>query len=298
MVAYSVDAIPKWNPINVCSYHLQEAGATPVQEIAYALATAVAVLDAVKARPDVPASAIPRIVGRISFFLNAGIRFVEEVCKVRAMAALWDELARERYGVADETLRRFRYGVQVNSLGLTEAQPENNVIRIVLEALGVTLSKNARCRALQLPAWNEALGPAAALGSAVVAAHPADPRLRDGSARVRGSLRRLARRRGPHARSWRPQRARSSTRVLEIGGVVAAVESAYMKQRLVESHTARTQAIESGEQVVVGVNRFTESRALRPARRRAVVPRGRRLGRARADRAPARLPRAPQPAPT
>ncbi len=158
MVAYTVDAAPQWNPTNVCSYHLQEAGATPVQEIAYALATAVAILDAVRDRGDVPADALPRIVGRISFFLNSGIRFVEEICKVRAMAELWDELTRERYGVEESKLRRFRYGVQVNSLGLTEAQPENNVIRITLEALGVTFSKNARCRALQLPAWNEALG--------------------------------------------------------------------------------------------------------------------------------------------
>jgi (2R)-ethylmalonyl-CoA mutase len=158
MIAYTVDAIPKWNPINICSYHLQEAGATPVQEIAYSFANAIAVLDAVRERDDVPADAIPRVFGRISFFLNAGIRFVEEICKGRAMTELWDELGRDRYGVSDEKLRRFRYGVQVNSLGLTEAQPENNVIRIVLESLGVTFSKNARCRALQLPAWNEALG--------------------------------------------------------------------------------------------------------------------------------------------
>ncbi len=150
MVAYSVDAMPKWNPINICSYHLQEAGATPVQEIAFAFANAIAVLDAVRDRPDLPADALPRVVGRISFFLNAGIRFVEEICKVRAMAELWDEITRERYGVDDPKQRRFRYGVQVNSLGLTEAQPENNVIRIVLEALGVTFSKKARCRALQL----------------------------------------------------------------------------------------------------------------------------------------------------
>jgi (2R)-ethylmalonyl-CoA mutase len=258
MVAYSVDAVPKWNPINVCSYHLQEAGATPVQEIAYALATAVAVLDAVKSRPDVPAVAIPRIVGRISFFLNAGIRFVEEVCKVRAMAALWDSLARERYGVTDETLRRFRYGVQVNSLGLTEAQPENNVIRIVLEALGVTLSKNARCRALQLPAWNEALGLPRpwdqqwSLRIQQILAFETDlleyEDLFDGSRVVEARTAELV------------AAARDELdRVLELGGVVAAVESAYMKQRLVESHTARTQAIESGEQVVVGVNRYSEA---------------------------------------
>ena len=158
MVAYSVDAIPRWNPINVCSYHLQEAGATPVQEIAYAMANAIAVLDAVRARDDVPEEALPRVFGRISFFLNSGIRFIDEVCKCRAMTQIWEELGRTRYGIEDEKQLRFRYGVQVNSLGLTEAQPENNVIRIVLEALGVTLSKRARARALQLPAWNEALG--------------------------------------------------------------------------------------------------------------------------------------------
>ena len=158
MVAYSVDAIPRWNPINVCSYHLQEAGATPVQEIAYAMANAIAVLDAVRARGDVPDEALPRVFGRISFFLNSGIRFIDEVCKCRAMTQMWEELGRTRYGITDEKQLRFRYGVQVNSLGLTEAQPENNVIRIVLEALGVTLSKRARARALQLPAWNEALG--------------------------------------------------------------------------------------------------------------------------------------------
>src|SRR2546425_652999 len=158
VITYTVANVPKWNPINVCSYHLQEAGATPTQEIAFAMANAIAVLDAARARDDVPESAIPDVVGRISFFLNAGIRFVEEICKARAMAELWDEITAERYGVADPALRRFRYGVQVNSLGLTEAQPENNVIRIVLEALGVTYSKKARCRALQLPAWNEALG--------------------------------------------------------------------------------------------------------------------------------------------
>jgi len=158
MIAYSVEAIPGWNPVNVCSYHLQEAGATPVQEIAYAMATALALLDAVAARSDVSADALPRIFGRISFFLNASIRFVEETCKCRAMTRLWEELGRDRYGISDPKLLRFRYGVQVNSLGLTEAQPENNAIRIAFETLGVTLSKNARARAMQLPAWNEALG--------------------------------------------------------------------------------------------------------------------------------------------
>src|ERR1700691_4718678 len=158
MIAYTIRHVPKWNPINVCSYHLQEAGATPPQELAYALATAIGVLDAVRDSGKLDASELPEVVGRISFFVNAGIRFVEETCKVRAFTRLWDQICRERYGVEDPKLRRFRYGVQVNSLGLTEAQPENNVPRIVLESLGVTLSKNARARALQLPAWNEALG--------------------------------------------------------------------------------------------------------------------------------------------
>jgi (2R)-ethylmalonyl-CoA mutase len=158
IVTYAVDAIPRWNPVNICSYHLQEAGATPTQEIAYAMANAVAVLDDVCARESVTDDEIPRIFGRISFFLNSGIRFIEEVCKCRAMGALWDEIGRERFGIEDAKMRRFRYGVQVNSLGLTEAQPENNIIRIVLEALGVTLSRDARTRSLQLPAWNEALG--------------------------------------------------------------------------------------------------------------------------------------------
>ena len=157
-ITYTVANVPKWNPINVCSYHLQEAGATPVQEVAFTLCTAIAVLDTVKASGKLSATEFTEAVGRISFFVNAGLRFIEEICKLRAFGQLWDELTRDRYGVTDPKLRRFRYGVQVNSLGLTEAQPENNVPRIVLEALGVTLSKDARCRALQLPTWNEALG--------------------------------------------------------------------------------------------------------------------------------------------
>ncbi len=258
VVAYSVDAIPKWNPINVCSYHLQEAGATPVQEIAYAMATAIGVLDAVRARGDVPESAIPRVVGRISFFLNAGIRFVEEICKARAMTQMWDEITRERYGVLDPDLRRFRYGVQVNSLGLTESQPENNTIRIALEALGVTLSKNARCRALQLPAWNEALGLPRpwdqqwSLRIQQILAYETDlleyEDLFEGSKVVEARTRELR------------QEARAELdRVLAMGGAVAAVENAWMKQRLVESQTRRSRAIEQGDQVVVGVNRFTEA---------------------------------------
>jgi (2R)-ethylmalonyl-CoA mutase len=260
MVAYTVDEIPKWNPINVCSYHLQEAGATPVQEIAYAMATAIAVLDAVRARADVPADAMPRVFGRISFFLNAGIRFVEEVCKARAMTALWDEIGRTRYEVADERERRFRYGVQVNSLGLTEAQPENNVIRIVLEALGVTLSRDARCRALQLPAWNEALGLPRpfdqqwSLRIQQILAYETDlleyGDLFDGSRVVEARSAELL----AEART-------ELEKVLAMGGAVAAVENAYMKQRLVESHTQRLRAIEAGEITVVGVNAYTESEA-------------------------------------
>jgi (2R)-ethylmalonyl-CoA mutase len=258
IVAYTVDAIPRWNPINVCSYHLQEAGATPVQEIAYAMATAIAVLDTVKSRPDVTKQAIPKVVGRISFFVNAGIRFVEEVCKVRAMTELWDELTRERYGVEDPKARLFRYGVQVNSLGLTEAQPENNVIRIVLEALGVTLGRRARCRALQLPAWNEALGLPRkwdqqwSLRIQQILAYETDlleyGDLFDGSAVIEGRTREL-----------RDAAREELDRVLGMGGAVAAVENAYMKQRLVESHTARVRAIEDGSLRVVGLNCFREA---------------------------------------
>ena len=258
VVAYTVQAIPRWNPTNVCSYHLQEAGATLVQEIAFALATAIAVLDSVRSRSEVSEELIPRVVGRISFFLNAGIRFVDEICKVRAMAELWDEIARERYGVEDAKLRRFRYGVQVNSLGLTESQPENNVIRIVLEALGVTLSKKARCRALQLPAWNEALGLPRpwdqqwSLRIQQILAYETDlleyEDLFDGSHVVEARTREL-----------RVAAREELDRVLEQGGAVAAVENAYMKQRMVESQTARTLAIESGEQTVVGMNAYTET---------------------------------------
>ena len=258
MVTYTVDEIPKWNPVNVCSYHLQEAGATPVQEIAYAMATAVAVLDAVKARADVADEAIPRIFGRISFFLNSGIRFIDEVCKCRAMTQIWDELGRERYGIEDAKMRRFRYGVQVNSLGLTEAQPENNVIRIVLESLGVTLSKNARTRSLQLPAWNEALGLPRpwdqqwSLRIQQILAHETD--LLEHEDIFEGS-------KVIEARTAELKQASLAelNRVLEMGGVVAAVDNAYMKQRLVESNTARVRAIESGELTVVGVNDFTET---------------------------------------
>src|SRR2546426_1680894 len=256
IVAYTVAQIPKWNPINVCSYHLQEAGATPTQEIAFAMANAIAVLDAARARDDVPESAIPDVVGRISFFLNAGIRFVEEICKARAMAELWDEITAERYGVADPVLRRFRYGVQVNSLGLTEAQPENNGIRIVLEALGVTFSKKARCRALQLPAWNEALGLPRpwdqqwSLRIQQILAYETDlleyPDIFEGSKVMDALVAELV------------ESAREEMAVVaEHGGSVEAVS--YMKTQLVESHRARLARIERGEQVVVGQNAFTSA---------------------------------------
>jgi len=255
MIAYTVHRIPKWNPINICSYHLQEAGATPVQEIAYALCTAIAVLDQVKASGQVDEEDFGKVVGRISFFVNAGVRFVEEMCKMRAFVELWDEITRERYGVTDEKMRRFRYGVQVNSLGLTEAQPENNVQRIVLEMLAVTLSKRARARAVQLPAWNEALGLPRpwdqqwSLRLQQVLAFESDlleyDDLFDGSPVVEAKVRELVE--GAKA---------EIDRVQAMGGAIAAVESGYMKSELVSSHALRRARIESGEEVVVGVNRF------------------------------------------
>ncbi|GAA4345772.1 methylmalonyl-CoA mutase family protein [Angustibacter luteus] len=255
MIAYTVSSMPKWNPINICSYHLQEAGATPVQEVAYALSTAVAVLDAVRDSGQVPPDRFPDVVARISFFVNAGVRFVEEMCKMRAFVRLWDELTRERYGVTDEKARRFRYGVQVNSLGLTEAQPENNVQRIVLEMLAVTLSKDARARAVQLPAWNEALGLPRpwdqqwSLRIQQVLAFESDllehDDLFEGSKVVEAKVAEIV------------EGARAEmARVSDLGGAVAAVESGYMKSALVASHSARRARIESGEDVVVGVNRF------------------------------------------
>ncbi|MFC7596740.1 protein meaA [Terrabacter sp. GCM10028922] len=255
MVAYTVREIPKWNPINICSYHLQEAGATPVQEIAYAMSTAVAVLDAVRDSGQVPAEEFASVVARISFFVNAGVRFVEEMCKMRAFVQLWDELTHERYGVTDAKARRFRYGVQVNSLGLTEAQPENNVQRIVLEMLAVTLSKDARARAIQLPAWNEALGLPRpwdqqwSLRMQQVLAYESDlleyDDLFTGSVVVEGKVADLVA--GAKA---------EMARVEEMGGAVAAVESGYMKSALVASHAERRRRIEAGESVVVGLNRF------------------------------------------
>ncbi len=253
-IAYTVEHVPKWNPINICSYHLQEAGATPVQEIAYAMSNAIAVLDAVRER--VPADRMGSVFGRISFFVNAGVRFIEEHAKLRAMAQLWDELGRERYGVEDPKLRRFRYGVQVNSLGLTEAQPENNVYRIALEALAVTLGRSARARAIQLPAWNEALGLPRpwdqqwSLRLQQILALETDlleyPDIFEGSKVMDALVAELV------------EGARTEMEhVRELGGAVDAVD--YMKSSLVESHRERWRRIEAGELTVVGMNRFTST---------------------------------------
>ena len=251
MIAYTVVHVPRWNPINICSYHLQEAGATPVQEIAYAMSNAIAVLDAVRER--VPAELMGQVFGRISFFVNAGVRFIEEHAKLRAMSELWDELGRDRYGVEDPRQRRFRYGVQVNSLGLTEAQPENNVYRIALEALAVTLGRSARARALQLPAWNEALGLPRpwdqqwSLRLQQILAYETDlleyPDIFEGSHVMESLVAELA----DGARA-------EMERVAELGGAVLAVD--YMKSALVESHRERWRRIESGDLTVVGMNRF------------------------------------------
>ncbi len=257
-IAFSSSELPKWNPMNVCSYHLQEAGATPVQELSFALATAVAVLDGVKASGAITDDEFPQVVGRISFFVNAGIRFITEICKMRAFTELWDEICRERYGVADEKLRRFRYGVQVNSLGLTEQQPENNVYRILLEMLAVVLSKNARARAVQLPAWNEALGLPRpwdqqwSLRMQQIVAYESDlldyGDIFDGSKEIEAKVEALKR----EARI-------ELDRVLSMGGAIAAIETGYMKKALVESNAERLRAIEAGETKVVGVNAFTAS---------------------------------------
>lgn len=258
MIAYTVNEIPKWNPLNICSYHLQEAGATPTQELAFALSTAIAVLDAVKESGQVPEEKFGQVVGRISFFVNAGVRFVEEMCKMRAFGRLWDQITRERYGVEDPKMRRFRYGVQVNSLGLTEAQPENNVQRIVLEMLGVTLSKDARARAVQLPAWNEALGLPRpwdqqwSLRLQQVLAFESDllehDDLFEGSVVVEAKVAELIE--GATA---------EMERIAEMGGAIAAVESGYMKQALVGAHAERRARIEAGEITVVGVNKYVET---------------------------------------
>ena len=254
---YCVAHLPHWNPQNVCSYHLQEAGATPTQELAFALADAIGVLDRVCARGRVDAAAFAQCVGRVSFFVNAGMRFVEEMCKMRAFGVLWDELARERYGVTDPKLRQFRYGVQVNSLGLTEQQPENNAWRILIEALGVTLSKDARCRALQLPTWNEALSLPRpwdqqwSLRLQQILAYETDlleyGDLFAGSPVIAAKVDELC------------TAARAELTTIEReGGIQGAIESGYCKRELVRSMAARMARIERGEQVVVGVNRWTD----------------------------------------
>jgi (2R)-ethylmalonyl-CoA mutase len=257
-ILFTTAELPKWNPVNVCSYHLQEAGATPVQELAFALATAIAILDTVKASPEVKQEDFGEVVGRISFFVNAGLRFITELCKMRAFAELWDEITAERYGVTDAKQRLFRYGVQVNSLGLTEQQPENNVYRILIEMLAVTLSKSARARAVQLPAWNEALGlPRAfdqqwSLRMQQILAYETDlleyGDIFEGSGEIARKVAELKR------------EARDVLSDIEkLGGAIAAVEMGYMKGQLVESNSKRVEAIERGEQIVVGVNKYIES---------------------------------------
>ncbi|MFN7167541.1 MAG: methylmalonyl-CoA mutase family protein [Pannonibacter sp.] len=258
VIAWTYSEMPKWNPMNVCSYHLQEAGATPVQELSFALATAVAILDGMKASGAIPEAEFPQAVGRISFFVNAGMRFITELCKMRAFTELWDEICRDRYGITDERYRRFRYGVQVNSLGLTEPQPENNVYRILIEMLAVVLSKNARARAVQLPAWNEALGLPRpfdqqwSLRMQQILAYETDlldfDDIFDGSSVITAKVEEL-----------KAEAREELARIDAMGGAVAAVESSYMKQKLVEANTRRLAGIETGEQIVVGVNRWTES---------------------------------------
>ncbi|MBG0802756.1 protein meaA [Methylocystis sp. H4A] len=255
LILFTTKECPKFNPMNVCSYHLQEAGATPSQELAYALATAVAILDGVKAA-GMPEEDFAQVVGRISFFVNAGMRFVTELCKMRAFAELWEEITRERYGVKDEKLRRFRYGVQVNSLGLTEQQPENNVYRILIEMLAVVLSKNARARAVQLPAWNEALGLPRpfdqqwSLRMQQIMAYETDlleyGDIFDGNPEIARKVAEL-----------KAEAMAELKKIEDLGGAAAAVEIGYMKGKLVEANTARLESIEAGEQIVVGVNKFT-----------------------------------------
>jgi len=260
VIVFTTRELPKWNPMNVCSYHLQEAGATPVQELAFALATAIAILDTVKASGEVAPDKFGEVVGRISFFVNAGLRFITELCKMRAFAELWDEITAQRYGVTDAKQRLFRYGVQVNSLGLTEQQAENNVYRILLEMLAVTLSKGARARAVQLPAWNEALGLPRpfdqqwSLRMQQILAYETDlldyGDIFEGSTEIAAKVEELKR-----------EAKEELARIEQMGGAVAAVESSYMKSKLVESNTARLESIERGEQVVVGVNKFIETEA-------------------------------------
>jgi (2R)-ethylmalonyl-CoA mutase len=257
-IVFATREMPRWNPTNICSYHLQEAGATPVQEIAFALANAIAVLDRVRASGEVEPAAFGEVVGRISFFVNAGLHFITEICKMRAFVQLWDEITATRYGVTDPKQRMFRYGVQVNSLGLTEQQPENNVARILIEMLAVTLSKNARARAVQLPAWNEALGLPRpwdqqwSLRLQQILAYESDlldyGDIFDGSPAIAAKVAELVR-----------DASQELAHIEGLGGAVAAIDQGYMKQQLVESNTRRVEAIERGERIVVGVNRFVET---------------------------------------
>lgn len=257
MYEYSLHHMPFWNASNICSYHLQEAGATPVQELAFALVTAITILDAIKARNCFSEDEFERCVGRISFFVNAGIRFVEEVCKMRAFCEMWDEITQERYGVKDPKYRLFRYGVQVNSLGLTAEQPENNAWRIILETLGVTLSRKARCRALQLPAWNEALSLPRpwdqqwSLRIQQILAYETDlleyPDIFDGSHVIESKVGEL-----------KSQAYVEIRKVLDMGGGVEAVRNGYMKSALVASQSERMARLASGEQIVVGKNKWSE----------------------------------------
>src|SRR5271166_6186366 len=258
LILFCARETPKWNPMNVCSYHLQEAGATPVQELSYALATAIAVLDRVRQSGEVAEADFAEVVGRISFFVNAGMRFVTELAKMRAFVELWDEITRDRFGVKDPSKRRFRYGVQVNSLGLTEQQPENNAYRILIEMLSVVLSRDARARAVQLPAWNEALGLPRpfdqqwSLRLQQIMAYETDllefGDLFDGSRAIEAKVEELKR-----------EAREELERIEAMGGAIAAVESSYMKQRLVESNAARLRKIETGEQAVIGVNKYLET---------------------------------------
>ena len=257
VILFTTKNVPKWNPMNVCSYHLQEAGATPVQELSYALAIAIAVLDTVRDDPDFDAASFDDVFSRISFFVNAGMRFVTEICKMRAFAELWDEIAQERYGITDAKKRIFRYGVQVNSLGLTEQQPENNVHRILIEMLAVTLSKRARARAVQLPAWNEALGLPRpwdqqwSMRMQQILAFETDlleyDDIFDGSTVIEARVAAL-----------KEQTRTELKRIAEIGGAVTAVEAGELKRALVESNARRIAAIERGEQIVVGVNKWQQ----------------------------------------
>jgi ethylmalonyl-CoA mutase len=260
VIGFCTREMPKWNPVNVCSYHLQEAGATPIQEIAYALATAVTILDGVKQDAQIAPETFPAIVGRMSFFVNAGMKLITEICKLRAFGALWDEICRERYGISEDRFRRFRFGVQVNSLGLTEQQPENNIHRILVELLAVVLSKNARARAVQLPAWNEAMGLPRpwdqqwSLRMQQIVAYETDlleyDDIFDGSHEIAKQTQALI------------EEARGElNRVLEMGGAAEAVEEGYMKRQLVAANSERLRAIENGETVVVGVNAFLDSEA-------------------------------------